>query len=215
MLRFLPNLSQKAIRRCAIFAMALCACLVLVLSAHWLIYHHTYYKIRYHNQQTFYSLTLWRGKIYLTREVQKLSLVIWRSNGSSALSSSYAPIKPAPGWTLTRESRTFSYMSFSHTIDNVPPWAWGSSTSPQPAWGLFDASHQNRPQLMTGSGIIIPIYFLQILLLLIALFFFRLYRKNRWPLTHCQSCGFNLSGNPSAVACPECGKPTPNPKIHT
>ncbi len=202
MLRFLPNPSQKAIRGFAVFAMALCACFILGLVPLWFTLQQTYYKIRFHNQQTFYGITFWNSRVYLTREMEMLWLrvfVVTPPNPSHPLAHTFVPSKPAPHWELTWESNHAH--AWRHPVNNIPPGHWRPR-----GWIFVDASSTAQPQTLSAFGIVIHVLALQIALFLILLFFLRLYRKNRFPLTHCQFCGYNLSGNPSASACPECGK---------
>jgi hypothetical protein len=92
----------------------------------------------------------------------------------------------------------------------------------QPPWVPFETGPGVLPGLFThppysGRAISVPAYALAIPLSLWPLWtLYRRIRTRRHLPGHCPACGYNLSGNPSATACPECGKATqqtPHPPL--
>ncbi len=99
--------------------------------------------------------------------------------------------------------------------------------SPSPPSGIWN-QYQRSPSMKNGAtswiltGVAVP-HWLPILLLFPFILLsihsamqsltWLKQRKRGLNPTLCQSCGYNLSGNPSAPACPECGRP--NHLVHT
>jgi hypothetical protein len=94
-----------------------------------------------------------------------------------------------------------SYSPFAGYITN--PY-----TPTLPTWGFFNAT----PGMINGNStcylnvLAFPAWILTLLLLPGPLWFY--FTRSRFTLpNHCSACGYNLTGNPNATACPECGKP--------
>jgi hypothetical protein len=82
------------------------------------------------------------------------------------------------------------------------------SFNPTPLFKPFDTSPLFIKGGYTFSGRAIQIpAFIPLILLSLALPWAYQKRKQRIPAGHCQSCGYNLTGNHTATNCPECGKP--------
>jgi hypothetical protein len=182
-----------------IFALAITAlsCILLTITiVFWARSHGQYDRMGINDQMHGYDFTACRGTFYFAyTRTHEISLQTTSQPGT-------ATIVLTP-YTTTRRWFAYAYRS---EPDRYP------YALPLQTWGLVDASNietTSNTTVPVGTALAIPAYAFAFLFTLTALLSFHLYRKNRYPLTHCQSCGYNLSGNPAALTCPECGKATP------
>ena len=84
----------------------------------------------------------------------------------------------------------------------VPPgFIWRSGNAPEWSGSFHFAAGGS------SIGIIVPIWLALLISIPLTALLFRLDRK-RIPPGHCQSCGYDLTGNVSGK-CPECSEPVP------
>ncbi len=176
-------------------------CVILMISLGWLwtATQKNYRVFFVSNLQSSYSLTFFSGVVY-TSQMETFHVTFVPASQPGTMTTQFANVVKPGEWRWgTYVGQTGARPAAAGPYDNH-------------AWGLSEVSSGeiNLGIASAGHALALPAYFFEVLLLIGAFAAFYLYRKNRFPLTHCQSCGYNLSGNPFAPACPECGKANPS-----
>jgi hypothetical protein len=165
-----------------------CLCLLISL-IFWARGQSTHDQISLSNQIHTYSLASMEAGLYATH-AHTTQLIPNPSTGPNQPRFSQVPLSSATSWTCQITSRPNPGLSYRR-------------------WGYFSAGAGRWNALTITKTFAIPTYALLIFFSLTTLLCFYLLKKTHIPKSHCQSCGYNLTGNPSTPTCPECGKATP------
>jgi hypothetical protein len=201
MLRSLSIWAARRRKGIAIAFMAMAWGLVIALGILWISSYWVYPKLSL-DAHCSYSLGVYRGGIYYTK-YERFQVTMVPTAQNVILTS--IPCSTSWKWAFQFERLSGPYFGW-YELKGLP------------SWGFFCPFGSVIANMMTDGGYVFtfPVYALGCLLLMAALSAHFVYQSWRWPTSHCQSCGYNLSGNPTSLTCPECGKPltkTNNPVL--